>query len=178
MIFRFDDVCSNADMKNHVEITDFILKKFPGAQIIWAYSPMVCSSEKKTQRVFPKKWNAFSDYRQFYKMDAISFMVDVPKIVEIASHGLVHCDHRLMPYAAQELSIVLSCSLTNSNMFIPPFNKWNQDTEKICKEHGIKLIKFEDGWLSAEYNDFTEENRLWYLHAREWNYEEFVRWLN
>jgi hypothetical protein len=90
----------------------------------------------------------------------------------------VHVDHRLLHKCAQELSILVSCSLAKSSIFIPPFNKWNKDTEEVCKENHIELIKFEDGWLSMEHNEYKEDQQLWYLHARDFNFDKVKDWLN
>ena len=76
------------------------------------------------------------------------------------------------------MSILISASLVKSKIFIPPFNKWNKDTDEICKEHGIELIKFEDGWLSMEHNKFNESHDKWYLHAREFTFDNFKNWFN
>jgi hypothetical protein len=65
-----------------------------------------------------------------------------------------------------------------SKIFIPPFNKWNKDTDDICKEHGIELIKFEDGWLSMEHNKFNDIHNKWYLHAREFTFDNFKKWFD
>jgi D-lyxose ketol-isomerase len=76
------------------------------------------------------------------------------------------------------MSILVSSSLAKANVFIPPFNKWNADTESICNEHGIELIKFEDGWLCMEYNKFNPFHKKWYLHAREFNLDQFIKWFD
>ena len=81
-----------------------------------------------------------------------------------------------LPKSVQEISILISASLVKSKIFIPPFNKWNKDTEEICDEHGIELVKFEDGWLSMEHNNFSDIHNKWYLHAREFEYDDFVKW--
>ena len=78
----------------------------------------------------------------------------------------------------QEISILISASLVKSKIFIPPFNKWNEDTEDVCYEHGIELIKFEDGWLSMEHNKFFDSHNKWYLHAREFDIENFKKWFD
>ena len=176
MIFRFDDVCKNSDMELLTQLTDELHRQIGDIQVIWAISPIVSRSEKETQRVFPRHWNACSDIRQHYKLNDLQLPGIHPR-ASAASHGLVHIDHRLLSHGAQEMSIVLSCSLTGSRTFVPPFNKWNKDTETICRENSIRLIKFEDGWLSSEYNDFDPSHKLWYLHAREWTKESFSNWL-
>jgi len=89
----------------------------------------------------------------------------------------VHVDHRLLKKEAQELSILVSCSLSKSKIFVPPFNKWNKDTDEICEEHGIELVKFEDGWLCMEYNNFDVNHDLWYVHSREFTVESFKKWI-
>lgn len=180
--FRFDDVCCNADMGLIKDITNLFIKKYPDCKVIWAVSPLVfdmrsSKTEKEKQRVFPKILNAHSDYREHYKVDKAYTSYTGGKNVVIASHGLCHVDHRLLDRSAQEMSILISCSLTKSNIFVPPFNKWNKDTENICDENGIELVKFESGWKCIEYNEFDSSHDLWYLHAREFTVEQIKKWL-
>lgn len=186
--FRFDDVCMNADMGLIRSITAYMKELYPTCRIIWAVSPMVhvmsVPNVVEQQRVFPKKLNAYSDYRRFYEVD----MCQIPSIMNdeqtyLASHGIVHVDHRLLEYAAQEMSILISCSLLKTKTFVPPFNKWNHITESICEKNHIKLIKFEDGWQSMEYNSLgarglLRHRELWYLHAREWTMDKIIEWFN
>lgn len=180
--FRFDDVCINADMDLIHNMTNFLFEMFPDCQVVWGVSPLVHdmskeNSEKTKQRIFPKIMNAYSDYRQFYNVDKAG-IPDIFTKATLASHGLIHVDHRLLSKEAQEMSILISSSLVKSKIFIPPFNKWNAHTDLICKEHGIELIKFEDGWLCMEYNKYNEEQDKWYLHAREFDFETFKNWFN
>ena len=180
-VFRFDDVCVNADMQLINDMTDFLLENFSGCRIIWGVSPLVhdMSQEKceiTKQRIFPKIFNAHSDHRIFYTPTKVG----VPELrsdIDTAGHGLIHVDHRLLTKEAQEMSIITSCSFAQGKTFIPPFNKWDKNTESICEEFGIELIKFEDGWLCMEYNDFNPEQKLWYLHSREFTLEDFKEWL-
>ncbi len=174
MTFRFDDVCTNTDMDLHHDMTSYLFDKFPGCNVIWAISPLAHSG--CGTRVFPKIWNAHSDYKIHYNLDKVSIPEVKDSRVIKATHGLIHVDHRLLTKEAQELSILLSASLVGAEIFVPPFNKWNKDTEDICKENGIKLIKFEDGWESMEYNTFGNRNNMLYLHAREWTLESFKNW--
>jgi hypothetical protein len=181
-IFRFDDVCINADMDLINKMTDFLVNKFPDCTVIWGVSSLLhdMSNEKSDiskQRIFPKILNAHSDHRVFYNVD-IAGLPEFNKNAVIASHGLIHVDHRLLDKSAQEMSILVSASLVKSKIFIPPFNKWNKYTEEICKEHNIELIKFEDGWLCMEYNTYYDDQILWYLHAREFTFDNFKKWFN
>jgi len=177
---RFDDICINTDMKNAIEIAEYV--KELGWNVIFCVSPLV--NKSSDQRVYPKRYNAYSDYRIFYKMTDIG-IPKFPSWIKIASHGLVHVDHRLLSKEAQELSIITSCYLTAASlnisqskmMFVPPFNKWNRDTMEICKEHNIELIKFEDGWTCAEHEKYDPYTDLWYIHSREWTLETFKKWM-
>lgn len=175
LVYRFDDVCVNADMVHVNRLTELLLETSAGqATILHCVSPMVhfdCG-----ERVFPAILNAHSDFREFYKVDNCNLPVLHPSVIPV-SHGLIHVDHRLLHKSAQELSIVTSCSLAKSKIFCPPFNKWNSDTEAICAEHGIRLIKFEDGWKCVEYNAYDPAQKLWYLHAREFTFEWFKKWI-
>lgn len=180
-IFRFDDICINSDIDLANEISRLILENIPNAKIIYAISPLVSnlsdSLEPDRQRVYPKIYNAFSDYRIFYNSDICGIPNNLHQSAILASHGLVHVDHRLLDKPAQEMSILISCSLVKSKIFVPPFNKWNADTELICSENNIKLVKFEDGWKCAEYNDFSLDHKLWYIHHREFSINSFKTWI-
>jgi hypothetical protein len=181
-IFRFDDICCNADINLANSMVDEILKRIPDSTILYAVSPLVHNMEgaegKSKQRVYPKILNAYSDPKVFYNVDKCGIPFDIHPNAILASHGMIHVDHRLLDKSAQEMSILVSCSLVKSRIFIPPFNKWNIDTEDICISNGIDLIKFEDGWKCAEYNEFSEDVRLWYLHHREFTRQSFIDWIN
>lgn len=178
--FRFDDVCINSNMELTNSLTSHIINVFDGkAEIIWGVSPLVHDMSdyhgKAKQRIFPEILNAHSDWREFYQIDKCG----IPPLrndVTLAGHGLWHVDHRLLHYSVQEASIITSCALVNSVIFIPPFNKYDSATQLICDEHGIELIKFEDGWRSMEYNSYDIEHGKYYLHAREWTMEKLIEW--
>lgn len=180
LTFRFDDVCINADMGLINSMTDFLFEKFPGCGVIYGVSPLVFDMDVydddiEHQRVFPRTLNPLSDHTSLYHVQKAG-IPEMDKRVKLAGHGIVHVDHRLLHFEAQELSIVTSCSLLGAKMFIPPFNKWDADTETACKKHGIELVKFESGWLSVEHNKYNPDHRLWYLHAREFTLDEFKNW--
>ena len=78
----------------------------------------------------------------------------------------MHVDHRLLHPAAQEMSIVTSCRLIGADVFIPPFNKWNEYTEEICADRQITLVKFEDGWRGCEHEVWDVRYKLWFLQSR------------
>lgn len=177
--FRFDDICINTDMDMVQRMTDYLFDAFRGCRVIYGVSPLVhemdTGDKVKDQRVFPEVLNAMSDYRNFYKVELAGIPDIDPRVVR-AGHGLVHVDHRLLTKEVQELSIIASCSLVRADVFIPPFNKWNHDTEDVCRKNGIELIKFESGWKSMECNKYETWHPLWYLHSREWKVEKFTQW--
>lgn len=175
--FRFDDICANTVLFQPNEIVKLLRSKYEDCKIIYAVSPLSHLPEYKTQRVFPKILTAFSDYKNFYYVDH-AYVNTIPDGIITASHGLIHVDHRLLHRSAQEMSIVVSCSLTKSKIFVPPFNKWNKDTEDICRENGIELIKFEDGWLSMEHNINIEGHEKWYLHHWNFNLDKVKEWID
>jgi hypothetical protein len=172
-VFRFDDVCINADMTVIQEVTDLLFERFPYCKVIYGVSPLV--HKDCGQRVFPKILNAMSDYRNFYKVDKLG-IPEMDSRATLAGHGLIHVDHRLLDKSAQEMSILVSCSLVKAKMFIPPFNKWNKLTEEVCRENDIELIKFERGWLSMEHNQNNPYHDLWYLHARDFDVNKVRVW--
>jgi hypothetical protein len=91
---------------------------------------------------------------------------NIKGIVNVASHGLIHLDHSRVGYDAQEMNILTSCNLLKTNMFIPPFNRYNEDTVKICEKNGIELLV--GGWKSLKFNEYDPEHEKWYLHPWEW----------
>lgn len=173
-IFRFDDVCINSDMTLTNSIAKYIQGKFgENARILYGISPLV--HDNCGERVYPKIFNAYSGYTNFYKVDRAGIPT-IPDFVYTAGHGIIHVDHRSLNKQAQEISILSSCSLVGSKVFIPPFNKWNKDTEDVCDEHGILLVKFECGWRSLEHNSYEKIHNSWYLHAREWTLDKIKKW--
>jgi hypothetical protein len=161
-----------------------LLAKFEDSTILLGVSPLVFdmsnASALASERIFPKILNAYSDHRLFYQVQKLGIPGYVEELardnrVKIASHGLLHVDHRLMDKSAQEVSILTSCSLARSKVFIPPFNKWNEQTEEICAEAGIELIKFEDGWRHLGYNkvDLLLADKYYY-HTHDFTDEGFA----
>ena len=186
--FRIDDVSVNTDIVGLVRIVAAIRDRLPDSRVLLAVSPIAhdLSEEPPHERgrVFPKILNAMSDHRVFYRVDRIVLpdliLVEsyFPGHVDLASHGLLHVDHRLLPREVQELSILVSSSLVKSKVLVPPYNKWNRDTEEICREHGIRLVKWEDGWRHASHNGFDPTCPHYYLHAHDTTAAEIAEWLD
>lgn len=180
--FRIDDVSMNTDLGSLWSIVDLLHRRCEGARVVVAVSPLVHRLDgeplKDRERAFPRKLSAMSDHRNLFRVEHMG-MPDFGSLdVKVASHGLVHVDHRLMGREAQELSIVTSCSLLGTQLFVPPFNKYDADTISICKEHEIELVRFEHGWQHVRYNDYSPKHHLYYMHTHDTNSTFLDVWLS
>jgi hypothetical protein len=182
--FRFDDVSLNTDTTKLDKMIRFLRSTFRADQlrIILAVSPAVydmreCEKTLDRERTFPAIFHTDSDFRVFYKMQRVGVppcIADYRKEgIELAGHGMVHVDHRLLSRSAQELSIVMSCSLIPCDTFIPPFHKWNRKTEEICAEHLIRLVKYDASWRHLHYHPFNHRTENYYLHTHDFHYQDF-----
>ena len=179
-IIRIDDISVNLDPDRLEKFLALVRATHQDLTILLAVSPAVFDMPKRdtgngaiAERVFPSILNAHSDHKVFYKIERIGIPLWLDEIVEkydcvLASHGLIHVDHRLLPIDAQEMSIVTSLSLIKSNIFVPPFNKYNKDTELVCEENKIDLIKWEDGWIHLGYQPFANDGRNYYVHLHDY----------
>lgn len=182
--FRIDDVSINTDENKLLRMVEVLNERHSNSQFLLGISPLVCDMsehhDKRTERIFPSIFNAYSDYRTFYKVDKCGIPSVVATLIKsygskivLAGHGLVHVDHRLLTKEVQELSIVASCNLIGAKTYIPPFNKWNADTASICKEFGIELVKFEDGWKHLGYESISSNSSLYYFHTHDFTLDDF-----
>lgn len=177
-VFRFDDISLNTDMSKASDMAKILHDQFHNVEIWFCLSALCCDipKEGRQELIYPDKWNAMSDIRRFFKVTKCGIPQGMPKEVKVCSHGLLHVDHRLLQYETQEFSILGGSGLAQSYIFVPPFNKWNKDTEKICTEHDILLIKFEDGWENMRFNTFDPEHRKYYLHTTDFTLDQFRNW--
>lgn len=172
LIFRNDDVSANMDALHLKSIIRAILNEYPDAEI-W-FGVTLFSKENNKGSIYPNPPFKNKPKQMFYMVDQcidVNQLNNFRNIVKICSHGLWHLNHSKLGYELQEASIVTSCRYLDTDIFIPPFNQWNSDTQEICGKHGIELVK-EDGWKNMEWNDFNEEHRLWYFHSWRWNFKE------
>ena len=187
--FRIDDVSLNTSKTRLHEMISLIENRVENCEFLLAISPIVfdMSSEVKlsAERIFPKILNAHSDFKKFFKGNKIGkpkFLNELNEKsnLKLASHGLIHVDHRLLTRSAQEISILISCAITESNIFVPPFNKWNSKTETVCQENKIELIKFEDGWKHVAHQKFNNdgENQKYYFHTHDFELDFIENWLD
>lgn len=186
-IFRIDDVSANTDTDALFAMMKVVRDRLPSFAIMLAVSPLVhdMSDEPAVdqQRAFPRILSAQSDHRNFFNVKKALATPIVDRVM-MASHGLVHVDHRLLGREAQEMSILTSCSLVGARVFVPPFNKYNQDTIDLCDKHEIDLVKFEEGWKHVGYNSFSREPSKvtgcvhYYCHTHDANAASISKWLD
>jgi hypothetical protein len=185
-LFRIDDVSVNTDLHRLMLTLAAIRSRVHNAKIVLAVSPLVHDMreqpEKDHERVFPRLLSAMSDHREFFKIGrggnplTPAWEAQLGP-VRVASHGLIHVDHRLLSREVQELSIIASCSLLETTTFVPPFNKYNKDTLDIAAEHSIEVVRFEDGWRHVKHNSFNRDQKLWYFHPFDLTPVELDSWL-
>lgn len=175
LIFRNDDVNANTDLLKLGELYDILRAYVPSAEIMSCVT--VLSKSSPNGAVYPNLPLKSKPFHYFIETDSVILAkyVDGTRIV---SHGLWHLDHSKITPDLQEASIVSSCRLLKTDTFVPPFNSWNGQTERICERHGIRLVKHEDGWKSFEHNDFDPSHPLWYFHSWKWNKDSLRAYLN
>lgn len=182
--FRIDDVSINTDAAKLASMVGFLRSKMPECRIMLSVSPMVfdmsaCEDPLMRERVFPAMWHTHSDFRDFYRMNKIGIPPVLEALrreeggVEIASHGMVHVDHRLLKRSAQEMSIVTSCALLNTAYFVPPFHKFDERTEAICKEHKFMIIRYDQSYTHLGYHPFDGRKTSYYFHTHDFSYQDF-----
>lgn len=187
MIFRIDDVSVNTNLDHLGRLLDVVRRRGPidgSLTIMLAVSPLVFDVSNdtglETQRAFPRIISAYSDHRLFYCVQKLG-VPDLSRLrpFTLASHGLIHVDHRLLSPEAQELSILTSCRVLGAQYFVPPFNHWNEHTEVVCGRWQIKLVKFEEGWRHTSFQklDLRTYDR-YYCHTHDTTPEQLEQWFH
>lgn len=149
--FRIDDVSINTNPIRLSEMVGMLRSAHPGCRVMMAVSP--CVFKSNDERVFPSMLHREPDFRMFYKSNALGVPYEMVAMADVvAAHGMAHVDHRLLERSAQEMSIVMSCSLVGSRIFVPPFHKYDVDTIAVCEEFGIELARLHDGMSHLKFN--------------------------
>jgi hypothetical protein len=174
LIFRNDDVNPSSNFKQIKEIYHIILNKFPNAEI---YSCINIFGQKNIIGSVYSKTNISMEKRNFYNVDCIFDFNQLPYLYNIVSHGLLHFNHRLVTYDTQKFSILTSCSLLKTNIFIPPFWEWNDKTEKICTLNGINLWTKEN-WINIDRETITPNSNYYCFHSWKFTPKTFANKIN
>lgn len=168
IIFRCDDVSPNTDMFELNRIYLYLNETFNCE--FWSVVSML---GKRTDEgsVYPGAPFKEKERDFFYDVNSLISRISYPGTV--VSHGLLHMDHSKLQFDAQEMSIVTSCNFLGANTFVPPFNRYNETTEAVCRINGINLVKYGEGWKCLDREDFDPSHKLWYFHPWRFNLESF-----
>lgn len=175
IIFRDDDINPNSDFDNVEGCYKVIKELYPQSEIISGVT--IFGKNNTTGSIYPNPPFKSNPNKWFYNVDLFILPIDIPDTT-IASHGLIHVDHSRIGTDAQEMSILTSCNLLNTKIFIPPFNKFNEDTLQICYDNGIKILLTSEGWKSLEFNKFDRNYNKWYFHSWRFSPETLREVLN
>jgi len=175
-VVRIDDISIQTDPIRLSKFLGTLKSQYPKTQILLAVSVGVVGVPEisDSERVFPPILNAMSDHRNYFKLSRLGIPDWLPEMIKefdclIGSHGLVHVDHRLLNIEAQTLSILTSTSALGTNVFVPPFNKYNKSTIEICEEHALSLVIWENGWQHLGYQEFKSDGGKYYFHMHDFD---------
>lgn len=161
LIFRDDDISASSDKKKIASMYGTIHTLFPNAEV-WSCITLFSQNNFRGSVYLDIPFKN-KDINWFYK-NANSFMNEYRHpLCKVASHGLYHIDHSKVSRETQEMSIIGSCSYLKTDLFVPPFNRFNQDTLDICFDNNIKIKT--DEWKSLHFNEFDSSHKYWYMHS-------------
>ena len=170
MIFRNDDVSPATSFHFLMVIYKMIEKYRPDAEI-WSCMNMF-SRSNNIGSVYPDLPLKTKQLKYFYNVDQI-WSGNTAGLKKVVSHGLIHADHTYLDYGAKKMSIITSCKLLKTDIFVPPFNKYDEEMDDICKKIGVRMVKPSDGWRSLETEDFDPTHELWFFHSWRFTLSEF-----
>ncbi len=162
MIIRNDDINPNSNPEHILEMYKDIMLMYPDAEI-WSCISLLGKSSVNGS-VYPELPLRNHDMKYFYKVNC--FFSRIPSgLHKIVSHGLLHLDHSKLSKDAQEMSILTSCELLDTKIFVSPFSAFNETTKQICKNNDIHMSVPSDGWKSLESEPFNPKHELWFFHS-------------
>lgn len=171
LIFRNDDINPSSNFKHIKEMYRILLNNFPNAEIYSCVS--IFGKKNDVGSVYPET-SIYFNKRNFYNIDSVFNLNQLPYLYNIVSHGLFHFNHSLVTYDTQKFSIISSCNLLNTKIFIPPFWEWNEKTEKICRLNGINLWVYED-WINIDREVIDDSHNFYCFHSWKFTPETFVQ---
>lgn len=103
------------------------------------------------------------------RLDLVSYLNSIPD--EIALHGLYHTDYAKMPGDEQADDLRRGLEIMERlfpgkkiTYFIPPFNRTNKMTYKVCSDLGLRVLGTEGIHLESELRHLTLERNTWYRY--------------
>lgn len=174
LIIRVDDVSPNTDLYDLNRACEFLNKEL-GAEIWYCVNIFAKKAEGTVYPDLPMRGRGI---KYFVDVDkAIGGDFCVPGFVRLASHGLIHAEHDQLPDMAQYISIMISCNILNTKIFVPPFMAFDELTKKNCKANGIEMIDGID-WKSMESYPYDANHKKWYFHHWRMDFEKIKEWVN
>jgi hypothetical protein len=173
VIVRNDDVSPRSNFKEIREMYALLKKYIPDVEIYSCIN--LISHDPDTSNNLNKK------NIQYHTIDKMFDFKELPYLENIVSHGLFHFDHRAGSGDLVKASILGSCQILNTKLFIPPFWRWSDKMQRICDQNGIKLWTKED-WINFETTGFKENHDRYLFHSWRWtpeklkeNYKLFIK---
>jgi len=168
-IFRNDDINPNSNFDDIRKMYGIIKSYFPDAVIYSAVNVMSQTSENKS----PYKKIKTNEI-DFTGIDRVIDLKDLQGLENIVSHGLFHIDHRNSDVQLWKMSILASCQILKTNIFVPPFLRKNRDIRKFCNKHNIKILGIDDGeWINLDNNKIKKDHDLYCFHSWRTTPDEF-----
>lgn len=173
LIFRVDDVSVNTDIRTLLRMANSLEKEFPGSEMWWCIN-IFCKTAPSGS-VYPDLPLRGRDKEYFAEVDRMLPITHIRNgYVKFVSHGLFHADHGQLSFDAQLFSIVSSCRILKTDIFVPPFTNWNSETERVCSQNKIRLVRGrEEGWKSLESEPFDPAHDKWFFHAWRFTFDSF-----
>ena len=188
MIYRNDDVCYDADIKQYKKIQD-ILGEY-GIKECYSVIPVgrTIFLPKANIRPREKVEMIVGDNPVNTDKEADKFIRDSLKDGHsISLHGYKHINFSRVSYDEQYDMIKEGKRFleeeynTEVKYFVPPFNSYNKYTVLICKRLGLEILGANDNqleWLVRDGKDFTDDEYCWYHAWRFKNKEKKLKlWL-
>lgn len=101
--------------------------------------------------------------------DLIQYLNSVPD--QIALHGLYHTDYAKMSPDEQKLEIFQGLELLKRifpqkriRYFIPPFNRSNETTHKVCADLGLQVLGTDGVHLESQLANLSLKKNTWYRY--------------
>lgn len=169
IIFRNDDVNPNSNLDDIRAMYALLKKHIPNVEIYSCVNLLAQENDNGS---------AYKEFKpvdiDFYSVDKVFDLAELPTLENIVSHGLFHLDHKHTTKEVQEVSIRASCEILKTKTFIPPFWRWNIDTKVVCDSNGITLWT-EPAWINFdnEIDGFTGDYYL--FHSWKFTVESFEK---
>ena len=166
MIFRLDDISPNTNLAE-LEQQVSLLRDY--GQVILGVN--LFSKRNEEGSVYPsppfrsRPQEYFYDVNQIMSLSSIGLLISMEGVL-VASHGMIHARHDELHRDAIEMSILTSCNILRTRIFIPPFNLISPDVESVCAENAISLVRNDEKttWRSLETENLDRSHEHWYFH--------------